>query len=367
MAHSERTPGRRLAASFTRGIAVALLLASAAAIPTRQTVAASEPTLVVANWKAYGSDTPYAIKGFEAICHCKVVHQYFDSEQGLINLLRTGGVGHIDVALPNLAYVQPAIQQGLIQPISVSRLSSYNSLYPALRALPDDKSGGAVYGVPWMWGTTSLWYNPQIVKGSPNSWAALWDSTYKGKMSFYDDPTTAIMTAALYLHENPYHPDLSKVQAALIRQKQLDVSLWTSWDDWQKLYNSKQIVIGNVWSGPAGSAAAAGHPIRYVIPKEGAVGWVDNWTIVKNAPHPDLAYQWINYMISTAFQVRYANDLADEPPDPSNSQVLGKISSHVATTIMLHPEWLKSLVLQRAIPQATLRAWTQTWEIVKAS
>jgi spermidine/putrescine transport system substrate-binding protein len=348
------------------GVALLALLGAIMA-PAHISSAASTPTFVVANWKAYGSDEPWAVAGFKKICGCRVVHQYFDSEQGLLNLLRTGGVGHVDVALPNLAYVQPAIQQGLIQPINIRRLSNYASLYPALRKLPDDRRSGQVYGIPWMWGTTSLWYNPQLVHGTIDSWAALWDRKYKGKMSFYDDPTTAIMTAALYLHEDPYHPNLDRVKQALIAQKKLDLSLWSSWDDWQKLYTSKQIVLGNVWSGPASSAMAAGQPIRYILPKEGTVGWVDNWTIVKNAPHLDLAYKWINYMIGTQFQVRYANDLSAEPPAPSNSTVQAHLSARVSRLIMLHPEWLGRLSLQRAMPQASLQAWTRLWEVVKAS
>src|SRR6266516_1669822 len=112
------------------------ILSGTAVVPSHTSSARDLPTLVVANWKAYGSDEPGAIKGFQAICGCKVVHQYFDSEQGLLNLLRTGGIGHIDVALPNLAYVQPAIQQELIQPIDTSRLSNYRELYPQLRNLP---------------------------------------------------------------------------------------------------------------------------------------------------------------------------------------------------------------------------------------
>lgn len=350
----------------TAVVALVMLLGTAV-VPSHASSVRDVPTLVVANWKAYGSDETWAIKGFQAICGCKVLHQYFDSEQGLLNLLRTGGVGHIDVALPNLAYVQPAIQQGLIQPLDVSRLSNYSSIYPALRGLPDNRAGGKVYGVPWMWGTTSLWYNPTLVHEAIDSWAALWNPKYKGRISFYDDPTTAIMTAALYLHEDPYHPNLDRVKQALIAQKRLDVSLWASWNDWQKLYSSKQIVLGNVWSGPASSAIAAGQPIRYVIPKEGTVGWVDNWTIVAHAPHLSLAYKWVNYMISTPFQVRYANDLTAEPPAPSNSLVRAQISPRVASIIMLHPEWLTRLTIQRAIPQATLQAWTRVWEIVKAS
>jgi hypothetical protein len=72
-------------------------------------------------------------------------------------------------------------------------------------------------------------------------------------------------------------------------------------------------------------------------------------------------------MIGTQFQARYAADLAAEPPSPSNSKVKGMISPKVATIIMLHPEWLNHLVLQRALPQAEFQAWTRVWETVKAS
>jgi len=350
--------------------AAALLCIAAAGIwslPAHADRAGVKVTFVVANWKDYGSDAPWAVKGFEKICNCTVVHQYFDSEQGLINLLRTGGVGHIDVALPNLAYIQPAIQQQLVQPLDISKIPNYKYVYQALRALPDDKSGGKVYGVPWMWGTTSLWYNPQVIKGGVNSWAALWNQKYKGKMSFFDDPTTAVMTAALYLHENPQHPNLNKVKAALIAQKKLDVSYWASWDDWKKLFSAKQIVLGNVWSGPATTAMAAHQPLRYVLPKEGAVGWVDNWTMVKNAPNPALAYKWINYMIGVQFQARYAKDLSAEPPASSNSLVAKHISKRLANLIFLHPQWITHLALQRQLPQAEFQAWTRLWEEVKAS
>jgi spermidine/putrescine transport system substrate-binding protein len=336
--------------------------AAALAAPRR----APEPVFVVANWEDYGSDAPWVVRYFEKTYHCIIRPVYYDSEEQALNILRTGGVGKVDVILPNLEYVRPAAQEGLLQPIDVSRLPNYKDLYPTLQSQPYDRLDGKVYGVPWMWGTTGLAYNTKVVKTRLDSWAALWNPKFKGRIGFYSDPTTAIMIAALYLGENPYHPNLAKVKAALIRQKALDRLYWTSASDWQHAFQSGAIVVGSLWSGLAGTDYGDKWPIAYVIPKQGAVGWVDNWAIVKDAPQQRLAYDWINYMISLQFQERYAYDLAQEPPAPSNRLVASHLSAKIKDIIGLHPSWLPHLILQRAMPAAQLAQWTDLFQAVES-
>ena len=58
-------------------------------VEPEQTEQPRERTLTVANWQGYGSDAEYAVKPFEEKYNCKVVHQYFDSEEALLNMLRT--------------------------------------------------------------------------------------------------------------------------------------------------------------------------------------------------------------------------------------------------------------------------------------
>ena len=62
-----------------------------------------ERTLVVANWKGYGSDSEYAVEQFEKANNCKVVHQYYDSLEQMLTMIRQGGNGKIDVVLSNMA------------------------------------------------------------------------------------------------------------------------------------------------------------------------------------------------------------------------------------------------------------------------
>jgi len=321
---------------------------------------AQKPTLLVANWQGYGSDLPWVVQAFEQQCGCTVKQVDFSSEQQLLNMLKQGGVGQIDVALPNSTYIRYAVDDGLLQPVDVSRLANYHELIPGLTQLAALKAGGQVYGVPWLWGTVGVGYNPELVSAPVEGYAALWDAQYAGKATFNDDPVIAVMTAAVYLGEDPYHPDLAKVKQALLEQKRLDVTYWATTDDFTKLYTAKQVVIGNVWSGLATQIQANGYPIRYVTPKD-VITWVDNWVIVKNAPHPELAYRWIDFMISQQFQDRYARDLEQQPPSPANQIVAESLPPDQRQAFQ------PNAVLETDIPQATYNAWSQLWTDVKTT
>ena len=321
---------------------------------------AQKPTLLVANWQGYGSDLPWVVQAFEQQCDCTVKQVDFGSEQQLLNMLQQGGVGKIDVALPNATYIRYAIDDSLLQPIDVSKLSHYPELIPGLTSLPALSSDGDVYGVPWLWGTVGIGYDPAQVTTPITGYGALWDPQFAGKATFNDDPVIAVMTAALHLGEDPYHPDLAKVKQALLEQKRLDVTYWATTDDFTKLYTSKQIAVGNVWSGLATQIRANGYPITYVTPSD-VITWVDNWVIVKDAPHPELAYQWIDFMISQQFQDRYARDLAQQPPSPANQLVTDALPPDLKQTFQ------PNAVLETGIPQATYDAWSQLWTEVKAT
>lgn len=325
-----------------------------------------DKTLVVANWKDYGSDMDWVTAEFEKQTGAKVVHQYFNSEDELLQMLRTGGVGKIDVVLPNLAYVQPGKNEGLLQPIDEGKLEHLDALIPELvnsEALVID---GKRYGVPWVWGATSLAYNPETAKGDTNSWSMLWDPANKGKVAFFDDPTTAVMTAALKLGLDPHKPDLDAVRKSLTELKANVRVNWSSADDWTKAYSSGAIVAGNLWSGLAGTQIANGDSIKFVIPAEGGVGWGDSWSLVKDAPHEQLAYDWINFMTSKEFQERWANDKDRSSPAPANMEAQKALTPETRDRIQAHPEWLKELALQTALPPETMQAWTELWQEVKA-
>ena len=70
---------------------------------------------------------------------------------------------------------------------------------------------------------------------------------------------------------------------------------WDSADNTKSGFKTNGVVIGQTWDGPAISMKKAGDPISYQAPKEGAIGWVDGFSIVKGAKNIDQAYEWLKF------------------------------------------------------------------------
>ncbi len=330
----------------------------------------SGQTLTVASWQSYGADDPWAIKEFERQTGATVKNVYYTSEDGMLQMLKQGGIGSIDVLLPNLQYVAPAASQGLIEPIDQSKIKTWDELEPRFTDLDSIRYDGELYAVPWVQGATSLAVNPDQVSGDVDSWGILWDESSKGKVAFFDDPTTAVMTAALYLGEDPQDPDLDKVRGALEDLKDNVKVFWSSADDWNKPYLSGAVTMGNLWSGLAGTLNANGHPVDFIFPREGTIIWGDTWAIAKDAPNPDLAYAWINFLTS----VEYFKHWIGQPgPNqqlavPVNGAAVGALSAEDQDKLSAKAliDFKGKAAFQAGISLDQLKDWTQLWEEVKA-
>ena len=88
------------------------------------------------------------MKEFERQTGAKVKFVYMTGEDQMLQTLQQGGVGKIDVTLPNLQYVQPAVQRGLLQPVDQAKVTTWDELSPQFTKLPSIRSGGKLYAVP---------------------------------------------------------------------------------------------------------------------------------------------------------------------------------------------------------------------------
>ncbi len=130
---------------FALTLIALLALAGCTGMPMQPEAASDQPQegeavkeLHVLNWQGYGSDEPWAIEQFEEMYDVKVVHDYFNSEDELLTKLRTSP-GTYDVVLPNIAYVPPAIADGLL---AAHRCRGPGCLVQPARGLPDAAGDG---------------------------------------------------------------------------------------------------------------------------------------------------------------------------------------------------------------------------------
>jgi spermidine/putrescine-binding protein len=62
------------------------------------------------------------------------------------------------------------------------------------------------------------------------------------------------------------------------------------------------------WNGDAAVLIAQGIPVRYVVPGEGSQIWEDDWSVAVDAPHPQLAHKFLNFVLRpeiAALEARY--------------------------------------------------------------
>ena len=180
-----------------RSILAAGALMAMPGLARAQTGAFKGKTLTVASWQNYGADDPATLKMFTDMTGATVKNVFFTSEDGLLQMLRQGGLGQIDVCLPNLQYVLPGAQQSLFAARDTAKVMTWKDLEPRFADDPSIRLDGKVYATPWVQGATSLAVNPTAFPTPPTSWKLLWEPSSQGKVGFFDDPTTAIMTAAL--------------------------------------------------------------------------------------------------------------------------------------------------------------------------
>jgi spermidine/putrescine-binding protein len=324
-------------------------------------------TLTVGIWKGYGADLPWVATQFKQETGATLKFVYIDSEQNLLDLMQKSD-GSIDVGLPNIQHIGAGIDESLFHSLDASKLTNYSDIYANLSDRKELRKGNDLYGIPWTWGSTGLFYNAKDFPTAPTSLSTLWDPKYKGKIALIDDATVEVPLTALYLGLDPQKPDMAKIAPALQKLKDNAKLLYSSTDDLAKAISNGTAQLGVANSDTTGGIIGSGQPtLKYTIAQEGAVGWIDTWTISAKTKNLDLAYKWLNYMTGSQFLSKWANTPADASPAPANEKVVASLSTAVNTRLQANPGKISSLALQLPEPAATLQAWEDAWQKAKAS
>ncbi len=309
---------------------VLLVAAFAAAVGAVAAPPASAQDRVVNvyNWSDYID--PAMLKLFTARTGIKVVYDTFDANETLETKLLAGKSGY-DVVVPTAYFLQRQIQAGVFQKLDKSKLPNIVNQWPEIARRLSAYDPGNRYGVNYMWGTTGIGFNVKAMHArlGANAKVDSWDVVFKPEIiaKFKDcgvhmlNSADDIIPAALhYLHLDPNSTkpgDLDRAAALLGKIRPYVRKFHSS--EYLNALASGEICLVVGWSGDIkqsenrARAAKNGIEIGYSIPREGAQMWFDNLAIPKDAPHPDAAYAFINFMLdphvaaANSDMVSYAN------------------------------------------------------------
>jgi putrescine transport system substrate-binding protein len=299
---------RRLAAAF---LFAALLFAAPLAL---RAGAAEEKQLNVYNWSDYiAADT---IPKFEKMTGIKVAYDVYDSNQILEAKLLAGGSGY-DVVVPSASpFLARQIKAGVYRLLDKNKLPNWKYLDPQILRLVAAADPGNAHAAPYLWSDTGIGYNKKMVEAALgpsaplDSWALIFDPANAKKLascgiSLLDTPYEVFpaMLSYLGLDPNSERPaDLEKALQALEKIRPY-VRKFDSSQYINDLANGN-LCLSLGYSGDVIQArnrareAHNGVEIAFAVPKEGAQMAVDMMAIPKDAPHPENALEYINYILS---------------------------------------------------------------------
>lgn len=289
--------------STTLTTAVAALLAAG--------VAGAEEVHVY-NWSDYIDESLLA--KFQEETGITLIYDVFDSNEILETKMLAGSSGY-DVVVPSGSFLQRQIQAGAFQKLDKSKLPNLANMWDVIAERTSKYDPGNEYSINYMWGTTGIGINVAKVKevlgedAPVNSLAMLFDPANMEKLSkcgvhVLDAPTEIIPAALEYLGENPDAQDfetISKVEPVLNAIAPYVLKFHSS--EYINALANGDICMAFGWSGDIlqarDRAAEAGNgvEIEYHIPKEGALMWFDQMAIPADAPNPDGAHKFLNFIM----------------------------------------------------------------------
>ena len=340
------------------------LAGSAAGLGSAPARAQAGKTITVLNWQGYGTDESFAIKAFKEATGIEVKHDYYNAEPEMLTKLHTNP-GTYDVVLVNSARDRQAQADGLIDPIDLSAVPNAKDLAPALKAHSNIAFDGKTWGVAWVWGMNALAVRtPKIAP--PDSYAVLADPAYAGRVALFDDAVTEVAVGALMTGQDINDPKDMKAIGDKLKSFKKDVKLvWSSEDEWNKAFAGDAFDIAIYWSGAvARSANVHKLPVEWVIPKEGAIGWLDNLCIPATSTKKDMGLSFINYMIDPKFYHEWATSLGS--PASANTAAMDSLPADDPNRKIHKPEYLSKLQIMGALPDERRQAYADLWEEVKA-
>ncbi|SFG89748.1 MULTISPECIES: polyamine ABC transporter substrate-binding protein [Sulfitobacter] len=304
------------------------VLLSSAAVATLMAGAASAETVRVYNWSDYIDES--LLEKFEEETGIELVYDVFDSNEMLETKMLSGGSGY-DVVVPTGTFLQRQITAGAFQPLDASKLPNLENMWDVVSSRTEQYDPDNAHSINYMWGTTGIGVNLGKVKevlgedAPVDSWDLVFDPANMEKLAdcgvhFLDAPAEMIPAALNYIGEDPnsHDPDVIAKAEDVFMPIRPYIQKFHSSEYINALANG-DVCVAVGWSGDILQArdraaeAENGVEVAYNAPSEGAQMWFDQMAIPADAPNPEGAHKFLNFimdaenMAAASNYVYYAN------------------------------------------------------------
>jgi spermidine/putrescine transport system substrate-binding protein len=326
--------------------------------------AASDVTLNLYNWSEYMPQE--ILDGFEDETGIRVNYTTFDSNEAMYAKLKLlDDSSQYDLAIPSTYYVEKMAKEGLLQELDKSKLSNFSNLDTSFinkKVDPENK-----YSIPYMWGSTGLAINGDVIDpATVNSWNDLWRPEYKNQVMLMNDMREVFGMALLTLGYSGNSSNPEEIKAAYEKLITLMPNVKTFNSDATRIpYIEGETNVGMTWNGEAVIANNEGlTSLVYKYPTEGAILWMDNFVIPKNAKNVDAAHKFIDYLLQPENAKIVSEEIGYASPNLAARKLMPEEVRN-NPTIYPSPAVLAKAEFQEDVGDEALQVYQQYWDKLK--
>jgi len=342
---------------------------------------AEEPVLNVYNWSDYID--PAALERFRKETGIEVRYDVFDSLETLEGKLSAGRSGY-DVIVPTSEPTfSRLVRAGALKPLDRAKLPNWANQDATLLRQVESSDPGNRHGAIYLYGTIGLGIRidkiRELLPDAPlDSLDLLMKPEYASRLAgcgiaVMDSATDVLPSVLRWLGRSPDSTDAADLRAAeqaLLAIRPHVRAVIASGNILDALATGEYCVAmtysGDVIQAKArAEEAKQGVQLRYVQPKEGAQLWFDMLAIPADAPHPEAAHRFINFLLQPEVMagitnaVHYPNAIPAATPEVDEA-VRG--DPNVYPT----PEMLARTFTVHALSPQAERSRSRLWNRFKA-
>ena len=318
----------------------------------------------VYNWTEYISDD--VLKAFTKETGIDVVYSTFDSNEAMYAKLKLmGNSGNYDVIFPGTDFVDKMRKENMLEVIDHNKLSNFKHLNKSFLDVDFDPENK--FSVPYLWGSSGIGVNTKRIDlSSITSWDDLWLPEYKGRVMLMNDLRDVFALGLLTLDLPVATQDPKHIKAAYEKLTKMMPNVRTFNSDAPRMpFLEGETYLGMVWNGEVIMAQDQGMPeLDFVYPKEGAIMWMDNMSIPKNAKNLENAYAFIDFLLRPDNSAIISEEIGYGSPSDAAKALM---PPEMANNKIIYPpeDLLGHALFRQDVSDKTMALYQQYWDRLK--
>lgn len=235
------------------------------------------------------------LTGFEEETGVRINFSHFDYDEDMLAKLEETKGGDYDLVIADDYIIEVVIQEGLAQKLDTTRLENYGNLNPIFMSQFYDPANE--YTVPYGAGIPLIMYDPALTDVEITGYADLWNPALEDNVAITANYRVINGITLKTLGESMNTEELDVIQKAGDKLLELAPNIRVINDsNTQDYLISGEVAAAFLYTSQVSTALNAREDLKIVYPKEGLGFGIMAGFIPSQAPNPDAAYAFIDYI-----------------------------------------------------------------------